>query len=187
MKSAARGLLLRHDRFNEPQSRCSLRVDCVEKLKVSRSSENLANVALWRFLPLRGAVELIRGPAIRSGRSSNGRSTAFRRKLSCLPQRFDQTAFVGNALARDIEGRTMIDRSTDHRQTDGDVHAGLQSQHLDRAMTLIMIHCNYHVVVAAAGKKKQRVGRQRASHIPASALTGIDGGRDFRRFLTSAE
>src|SRR3954447_1124744 len=123
----------------------------------------------------------------RSGRSSNGRRIAFWRKLSCLPQRFDQAAFVGNALARDIEGRTMIDRSADHRQTDGDVHAGLQSQYLDRAMTLIMIHRNDHVVVSTARQKKQRVGRQRASHIPASALTGLDGGRDFRCFLTSAE
>src|SRR4051795_8451586 len=79
------------------------------------------------------------------GRSSNGRRAAFRRKLSSLPQRFDQTALVGNALARDIEGRSMIDRSTDHRQADGYVHAGLQSQHLYRAMTLIMIHRNDHV------------------------------------------
>src|SRR3954462_12862668 len=116
----------------------------------------------------------------RSGRSSNGRRIAFWRKLSCLPQGFDQAAFVGNALARDIEGRTMIDRSADHRQTDGDVHAGLQSQYLDRAMTLSVIHRNDDDVVSAAGQKKQGVGRHRASPSPAPALKGLDGGRDFR-------
>ena len=109
------------------------------------------------------------------------------RELRALSQRFEQTAFVGNALARDIEGRSVVNRSTDHRQADGDIHAGLQSQHLDRAMTLIMIHRNDHVVVAAAGEKKQRVRRQRALHIPAAALTSLDGGRDFRCFLTSTE
>jgi len=32
--------------------------------KKSPGSENLANVAQWQFLPLRGAVESIREPAI---------------------------------------------------------------------------------------------------------------------------
>src|SRR5437773_90077 len=113
--------------------------------------------------------------------------TAFRRKSGCLPQRLNQTALVSNALARNVEGRTMIDRSTDHRQADRDVNAGLQPQYLDRAMALIMIHRNDHVVIAAAGQEKECIGRQRASHIPTSALTGLNGGRDFRCLLASAE
>src|SRR6185436_14683641 len=114
-------------------------------------------------------------------------TTAFRRKPGCLPQRLNQTALVSNAPARNIESRTMIDRGTDHGQADRDVNTGLQPQYLDRAMALIMIHRNDHVVIAAAGQEKQRVGRQRASHIPTPALTGLDGGRDFRRLLASAE
>jgi hypothetical protein len=36
----------------------------LKKLEKSRGSENLANVAHWRFQPLQGSVESIRGPAI---------------------------------------------------------------------------------------------------------------------------
>src|SRR4051812_6184939 len=113
--------------------------------------------------------------------------STFRRKLGCLPQRLNQTALVSYALARDIEGCTMIDRSTDHRQADRDVNTGLQSQYLDRAVALIMVHRNDHVVIATASQEKERVGRQRALHIPTSALTGLDGRRDFRCLLASAE
>ena len=52
-----------------PLSQCvvlerPLMADCVEKLEKSRGCENLANEAHWRFLPLQGAVELIRRPTI---------------------------------------------------------------------------------------------------------------------------
>jgi hypothetical protein len=41
-----------------------LSASIAEDVRGVRGSENLANVTYWRFLPLRGAVESIRGPAI---------------------------------------------------------------------------------------------------------------------------
>src|SRR5258707_13589758 len=105
--------------------------------------------------------------------------SAFRRKLGCLPQRLNQTALVSYALARDIEGCTMIDRSTDHRQADRDVNAVLKAQYLDLSMALIMVHRNDHVVIAASSREKERVGRQRPFHIPTLVYTGLRSGREF--------
>src|ERR1700733_4805848 len=96
-----------------------------------------------------------------------------RREIGGLTQRLDQAALVGAALAGDIESSAVIDRGADHRQADGDVHAGFQPQHLDRSMALIVIHRDHHVVVAAAGQEEQRIGGERAPARPRPATAGL--------------
>jgi hypothetical protein len=81
----------------------------------------------------------------------------------------------------------VIDGSADHRKAHGDVHAGLQSQDLDRAVPLVVVHGHHHVVVAATGQEEQGVGGQRTAHVPAPGAAGFDGGRDFLSLLTPAE
>src|SRR5690606_39028138 len=70
-------------------------------------------------------------------------------------QRLEHTAFVGDALARDVEGRAVINGSADYGQADGYVYAGLQPHYLDGRMTLIMIHRHHQVEVAAGGPEEQ--------------------------------
>src|SRR5688572_18001444 len=41
-------------------------------------------------------------------------SSPSRGKLRTLAQRFEQAAFIGNALAGDIESGAVVDRRTDH-------------------------------------------------------------------------
>ena len=81
----------------------------------------------------------------------------------------------------------MIDRGADRRQADRDVHTGLDAEHLDRAVPLIVIHGDHEVEVAAAGAEKQGVGRQRSFDV--LAFRGARGDRrsDLLRFLAAAE
>src|SRR4051812_36749685 len=118
---------------------------CSSSYKHGGAAEDLAHHLLDREIPRCERGEFDTKLAQVNASTLLAAKSAFRRKLGCLPQRLNQTALVSYALARDIEGCTMIDRSTDHRQADRDVNAGLQSQYLDRAMALIMVHRNDHV------------------------------------------
>ena len=40
----------------------------------------------------------------------------------CQIKRAEKAAFIGDALAGDVEGRSVIDRCPDHRKTHGHVH-----------------------------------------------------------------
>ncbi|MDF2599832.1 MAG: hypothetical protein K0Q54_2655 [Methylobacterium brachiatum] len=81
----------------------------------------------------------------------------------------------------------MIDRGADHREADRDVHPGLETQHFDRAMALIVIHGHHHVVIPPAGEEEQRVGRQGPAHVPALGAAGLDRRRDLLGLLAMAE
>src|SRR5262245_51987398 len=69
----------------------------------------------------------------------------FGREIDRLPQGLDQAAFISEAFASDVESGAMVDRGTDDRQSDGDVHAGFKTHYLDGAMALVVIHRHHDV------------------------------------------
>ena len=81
----------------------------------------------------------------------------------------------------------MIDGCPYNRQTDGDVYPSLNSKHLHRAVTLVVIHRHDNVEVAPAGAEKEGVRRQRTLHVPAAGLAGTHGRLDFRLFFAISE
>ena len=81
----------------------------------------------------------------------------------------------------------MIDRRADDRQAHGDVYAGLETEHLHRAVALIVIHRQHDVEVASPGAEKQRVGRQRALNVPAAGASLRDRWFNLGCLLAVAE
>src|ERR1700737_1115870 len=94
-------------------------------------------------------------------------SGAPRRQLGTLSQCFEQAAFVSDPFACDIERSAVIDRGSDHIETDSHVDAALETEPLDRAVALVVVHRDNQVEVAASSTEEERVGRQRALDIPA--------------------
>ena len=60
-----------------------------------------------------------------------------------LTQRFEQTAFVSDPFACDVEGRSVIDRASDHIETDGHVDARLEIEHLYRTVALVVVEAGW--------------------------------------------
>src|SRR6516165_2010001 len=109
------------------------------------------------------------------------------RKCGSVRQGYQQAPLVSFAGTGNVEGRTVIDGSADDRQTDGDVHPGLDAKHLYRPVALIMIHRHDDVKVAAACAEKECVCRERSLHVPATSLASAHGRLDFRLFFTVPE
>src|ERR1700722_1749429 len=101
-------------------------------------------------------------------------------EFGSLFERKHHAALVCLSSSCDVEGSAMIDRGTDYGQTDSDIHAGFDTKHFDRAVPLVMVHCNDYIEVAAAGAEKQGVRREWSLHVPAASATGADGGLNFR-------
>src|SRR4051812_15204381 len=85
------------------------------------------------------------------------RTESTRCEVCGLSQRFNEAAFVGDALAGDVERRPVVDGSSNHGQTHGDVHAGLETEDLDGAMTLVVVHGDDDVVVTTRGQEEQGI------------------------------
>src|SRR5471032_1291093 len=115
------------------------------------------------------------------------RSPAPRREFGALAQRFEQAAFIGNSFACDIKRRPMIHRRADHFQPDRHVHARLEPEHLDRTMSLIVIHRDHEVEVTTARTEKERVGRQGTGDIESTFLQDLDRRDDLFFLLAITE
>src|SRR6478609_746576 len=79
-----------------------------------------------------------------------------RRHLRAQTQRLDHRAVVGDAGPGDVEGGAVVDGRPDDGQADRDVDTGLEAEHLDRAVALVVVHRDDEVVVAAAGEEEER-------------------------------
>src|SRR5690606_37486188 len=69
----------------------------------------------------------------------------------------------------------VIDRSSDDRKANRNVHPVLDPHDLDRAVALVMIHRYHEVEVAAVGAEEKCIGRQGTIHVPAPS-TGLGHG-----------
>ncbi len=97
----------------------------------------------FRFLPPTAAK-------IRRRRHANGRK---------------QTCRIRLALPRDVERRAVIHRRADNRQTERDVHAGVERQHLERNVSLVVIKRDDGVEFFALPGRERRVRHQRAFNL----------------------
>src|ERR1035437_1338415 len=73
-------------------------------------------------------------------------------------------SFVCLSCAGNVECRSMIDRCPDDGKSDGDIYAGFNSEHLDGAMALVVIHGDHHIVVAALREEIGRAHVLNSSH-----------------------
>src|SRR5471032_1132579 len=113
--------------------------------------------------------------------------TSTRGQFSALTQGFQQAALVGNALARDVERRAVVNRGADHFQPHRHVDARLQAQHLDRPVALVVIHRHHQVEIATASAEEQRVSGQRAGHVQAALLQQLHRRDDLLFFFAVTE
>ena len=62
-------------------------------------------------------------------------SLRFRRQLRRLTDGFHQAFLVGDALAGNVERRTVIDTGADNWKANGNVDACVQAEHFDGTMS----------------------------------------------------
>ena len=101
-----------------------------------------------------------------------------RRHARGEPQRRDQARRVGLAGAGNVEGRAVIRRGADERQSQRDVDGILERDRLDRDQRLVVIHADRAVVGLARRGVKHRIRRQRPAGVDAFAAQRFDGGCD---------
>ena len=82
----------------------------------------------------------------------------------------DHAGMLGDAAARDVEGRAVIDRGADEGQAERDVDGLAEREALDGDHRLVMVARNHGVELAARGAQKDRVGRVRPRHVQARPL-----------------
>src|SRR5450631_609109 len=112
------------------------------------------------------------------GRSSIALIPLFYRHTRGEPQGRNQACRVGAAGARDVEGRAVIWRGANERQTQRDVHGLVERQRLDRDEGLVVIHADRTVIGLAGRLVKQGVGGQGTFDVDIALAQEVDGRRD---------
>src|SRR5207302_8312716 len=81
-------------------------------------------------------------------------------------------------LARtgDVESGAVVHRGADDGQPDGDVHAGIEADHLDRDVPLVVVGRDHRVELAGRCPDVDRVRRPGAGSLD-STLAGLLHGR----------
>ena len=77
----------------------------------------------------------------------------------------------------------MIDRRADDRQAGGHVDAGVQSQHLDRDVSLVVVHRHYYVELTSAGTIEDGIRGPGATCVDPLVPGCADGRLDFPDIL----
>src|SRR4029079_11039169 len=96
-----------------------------------------------------------------------------------LRQGLDHATGLGNSLTCDIEGRSVIDGRADDGQADGDIDARLEAEHLDRNVSLIVVHRDDEYVIPTAGEEERGVSGQRPVHIDSFGTQRFECGNDL--------
>ena len=89
-----------------------------------------------------------------------------------------QARRIGLAGAGDVEGRAVIRRGADERQSQRDVDGVLEGDRLDRDQRLVVIHADRAVIGLARRGVEHGVGRQRSPDVDAFAAQRFDRRRD---------
>src|ERR1041385_8023689 len=108
-------------------------------------------------------------------------------QLNSLPQNLRHTSLIGLAGAGDVKSSSVIHGSPNHRKSHSDIHAGLQSQHLHRPVSLVVIHGDVQIKIPTLCPIKQSVGWKWPFDIPTITAALIYCWLDFRFFLAIAE
>src|SRR5438445_10619171 len=81
-------------------------------------------------------------------------ASGLRRQEGSLADGFLHAVGVGYALAGDVEGCAVIHAGANDRQANRDVDAGLEAKHLDRRMSLVVVHRDHRVEVAPSSAEE---------------------------------
>ena len=161
----------------------------------------LAREALAAANPLADAVFALQGlatlPLLFTGPSPGserwidasiaGRAMGGRRKTARISNCCVHVDVVGPARAGEIEGSAVVDGSAVDRQSERDVHRGVESDQLHGNVPLIVILGDDEVEGAAVGAVKNGVWRDRAVHVDTFRAGLRDGGRDLRLVLVTEQ
>src|SRR6185312_7317079 len=100
---------------------------------------------------------------------------------------FDEAVRIGFALPCNIERRPVINARTDYRKPQGDVDAGIEGQGLEGNVTLIVIHADVRVSLAAPPGEKGSIRRQRPGDLNPRRAYRLDRRNDESLLLTLTE
>jgi hypothetical protein len=96
-----------------------------------------------------------------------------------LSHRFFYTRRIGFAGSRNIKGCSVVNTRTDNRQADCNVHTGFKAKHLNRAVSLVMIHSHHYIKVASHCSEEKRVSGQRTECLYTFTLCAFNGKDNF--------
>src|SRR5574339_835529 len=89
-----------------------------------------------------------------------------------------QTGMAGFPCSGDVECRTVIDAGADKGQSNGDIHAFVYAQVLDRDQALIVILGNHNIETSLAGVHEDSIARPGSAYIYPFGLGLSDCGTD---------
>lgn len=99
----------------------------------------------------------------------------------------EEAAGVGLTLPCDVEGGTVIDAGARHGQAEGRVDGGIEGDHFDGNMPLIVVHANHRVVLFSSGRNERGIGWDRARDICTVRPSLLDRRHDRQLFFTPTE
>src|ERR1700722_12916049 len=108
-------------------------------------------------------------------------------KSDCLAHRLEHAELLGLAGAGDVERGPVVDGGPDPGPPNSGVGAGVEPQHLDRAVALVVVHGDRHVELASPGAEEDRVRGQRADRLHALLSRAADCRLDLLLLLAVAE
>ena len=81
----------------------------------------------------------------------------------------------------------MVDRGSDDGQADGHVHSGVQAEHLDRDVTLVVVGGDDEIEFAFRTAQEDRVRRPRSAGVDSLLACRRDGGREALHLLAAEQ
>ena len=100
--------------------------------------------------------------------------------------RFHHAGCVCFVFSSDVVRRAMIHRCSDERRTESERYAAEEVMELERDQSLVVVHANDGIVIAARRLMKQAIGGKRSARFNSFSREG-SYGRDNRFFLLIAK
>jgi hypothetical protein len=98
-----------------------------------------------------------------------------------------QVGVVGDALARDVKGSAVVDRTAIDGQAEAHVDGAVKGHQLDRDVALVVILRDDQVEGSLVGAMEDGIGRNRAMGVDPLSLRGSNGGGDLGVILVTEE
>src|SRR5690606_41042948 len=96
-----------------------------------------------------------------------------------------EAAAVTPASGGEVEGRAVVNRSADQRQSEGDVHRPAKTLELEYGQSLVVVHGEHGVAVLQVPGGEQGIRRQGSLGIDPCASADVEGGDDGVDFLAA--
>jgi len=100
---------------------------------------------------------------------------------------FNQTAMIRNSATGDVECRPVVNRGTNDRQTESNVHRLSKRETFYRHQSLIVVAGRYRVKLAFERAQEQGVGREGTCHVDVFSTTLFDGWLDLAGFFRAEQ